>query len=155
MRREDDFEWSPLETSKHQDHIIAHVIGATALGYVEFDQAAQILLDIGFIWTIYVDGEMGLLTQSLAINELDTDANPRAELLADVNSLHEEGVNADSLARLTPAPVGCLITEVSFYAHDDRRRVLITGEQGSLVVETQLQTGEIDVGPIRAEEHLA
>jgi hypothetical protein len=137
-------EWSQFETSKHQDHVIAHVLGATLLGYFEFDQAAYILLDIGFIWTIYIDGEMGLLTQTLSINELDVDAEAKAELLADVDRLHE-GSDTVRLKRMSPTPVECLIKEVSFHQSGDRRRILITGEEGNLAVVTSLDTGEIHI----------
>jgi hypothetical protein len=137
-------EWSQLETGRHQDHVIAHVLGTTALGYFEFDGAAYILLDIGFIWTIYVDGEMGLLTQSLAISELDVDANAKAELLADVQLLHD-GQDFEGLARMKSAPAECLINEVGFYADPDRRRILITGEEASLAVDTSLGTGEVHI----------
>ncbi|HEV7377069.1 MAG TPA: hypothetical protein VGN95_20295 [Pyrinomonadaceae bacterium] len=137
-------EWSQLETGRHQDHVIAHVLGTTVLGYFELDGAAYILLDIGFIWTIYVDGEMGLLTQSLAINELDVDRSAKAELLADVQLLHD-GQNLEGLARMKPALAECLIKEVSFYADDNRRRILITGEEANLVVDTSLGTGKIRI----------
>jgi hypothetical protein len=147
-------EWSPIETGRHQDHVIAHVLGTTVLGYFEFDGAAYLLLDIGFIWTIYVDGEMGLLTQSLAISELEVDVNAKAELLADIQLLHD-GESFEGLARMKPAPAECLIKEVSFYADVDRRRILITGEEVSLVVDTSLSTGEIHIEQIFTESTLA
>jgi hypothetical protein len=147
-------EWLPLETGRHQDHVIAHVLGATVLGYFEFDEAAHILLDIGFIWTIYIDGEMGLLTQSLVINELDVDVNAKAELLADVQLLHD-GHSFEELARMKPAPAECLIKEVSFYSDADRRRILITGEETSLAVDTSLITGEIHIEQVFTESTLA
>lgn len=137
-------EWSQLETGRHQDHVIAHVLGTTALGYFEFDGAAHILLDIGFIWTIYLDGEMGLLTQSLAISELDVDGIAKAELLADVELLHV-GQDFEGLARMKPALAECLIKEVGFYGEADRRRILITGEESSLAVDTSLVTGEVHI----------
>jgi hypothetical protein len=146
-------EWSPLETGRHQDHVIAHVLGTTVLGYFEFDGAAHILLDIGFIWTIYVDGEMGLLTQSLTISELDVDANAKAALLADVQLLHD-GQNVEGLARMKPAPAECLINEVSFHADADRRRILITGEEASLAVDTSLGTGEIHIAQLDTKSTL-
>jgi hypothetical protein len=147
-------EWSQLETGRHQDHVIAHVLGTTVMGYFEFDGAAHILLDIGFIWTVYVDGEMGLLTQSLAISELEVDANAKAELLADVDLLHARQ-SFEGLARMKPAPAECLIREVGFYAAADRRRVLITGEEASLAVDTSLSTGEIRIEQIFTESTLA
>ena len=57
-------EWSAKDTTTHQDHVIAHVLGATWLGHFIEDEALYVLLDIGFIWMIYLDGEMGLLTAS-------------------------------------------------------------------------------------------
>lgn len=142
------FDWELHETSTHQDHVIAHVVGTTVLGYFEFDQAAHLLLDIGFIWTIFVDGEMGLVPQSMAINELELDEDARADLRADVQALHDDGTDAANLARLTPAPDGCLITEISFYASESSRRLLIQGEEASLAIVTSLLTGEIHVAPM-------
>ena len=39
--------WMPAETTTHQDHVIAHVMGATVLGYFVIDEVLYILLDIG------------------------------------------------------------------------------------------------------------
>ena len=59
--------WTMAETNTHQDHVIAHVIGATPLGHFIWDETAYIVLDIGFIWNIYLDMQMGLLPQGVAI----------------------------------------------------------------------------------------
>ncbi|MDX6693353.1 MAG: hypothetical protein QOF02_956 [Blastocatellia bacterium] len=136
--------WSPLETSTHQDHVIAHVIGATVLGYFIADEAAQLLLDIGFIWTIYPDTEMGLLPQSVALGEYTLDASAKAELVADLTLLHD-GREAVSLQRMTHAPVECLITEVTCHALGERRRVLLHGEEASLSIETSPAPDDIQV----------
>jgi hypothetical protein len=142
-------DWKPSETSTHQDHVIAHVIGATVIGYFEFDQAAHLVLDIGFIWTVFADGEMGLVPQKMAISELDADENAKRELRADLEALHGEGGDAQSaLARIVPAPDGCLVTEVGFYARRSSRRLLITGEEASLVIDTELLTGEVRVATL-------
>src|SRR2546426_204916 len=63
--------WTELETSTHQDHVIKHVLGATVLGWCIAGDAAHLLLDIGFLWTVYLDGEMNLLPQGVAISELE------------------------------------------------------------------------------------
>jgi hypothetical protein len=63
--------WTVAETNTHQDHVIAHVIGATPLGHFIWDETAYLLLDIGFLWNIYLDMEMGLVPQSLAVAELN------------------------------------------------------------------------------------
>ena len=138
-------DWELLDTSTHQDHVIAHVIGTTVLGYFEFDESAHLLLDIGFIWKIFVDGEMGLVPQTMAISELELDGNAKAELRADVQALHDAGSEALELTRITPAPAGCLVTEVSFYAHEDNRRLVIQGEEASLVIITSVLTGEVHI----------
>ncbi|HEX8652400.1 MAG TPA: hypothetical protein VF708_16415 [Pyrinomonadaceae bacterium] len=137
--------WSPQETSKHQDHVIAHVLGATVLGFFIADEAAHVLLDMGFIWTIYLDGEMGLLPQSVTVSELDLDEKIKAELLSDISLLHEQGRAAEeALKRFVAAPADCLISDVSFYADDERRRIFLTGENECLAIETSLTTGEIN-----------
>lgn len=139
--------WSPTNTSTHQDHVIAHVIGATVIGYFILDEALHILLDIGFIWTIYVDGSMALLPHPVAIGELETSEAVREEIKADVDLLLNERVTAD-LKRLTSAPVQCMIHEVSFFSDDDRRRLTLEGEEASLAIETSISTAEILVYPL-------
>jgi hypothetical protein len=147
-------EWEPHDTSTHQDHVIAHVLGATVLGYFEHDQAAHLVLDIGFIWTIFADGEMGLVPQTMALAELDLDREAREELRADVQALHN-GPEPSGLRRVTPAPDQCLVTEVGFEACGERRRLTVTGEGSSLVIDTSLLTGEIHVAAVRNESGLA
>ena len=139
-------EWTPRETGTHQDHVIAHVLGATVLGYFVFEQAVYILLDIGFVWTIYLDGEMGLLPQSVSIRELEMDEEMRARLREDVQALHDDGPGAEGLAHFTAAPFDCLIAEVTFDGRgEDERRILIACEESGLAIETSLSTGEINV----------
>lgn len=139
------FDWSPHETSTHQDHVVAHVIGATVLGYFSTEQAIHLLLDIGFIWMIYVDGEMGLLPQSVAINELEVDADVRARLREETDRLQGHSGAADGLVEFKASPADCLIVEVSLEARDQERRIFIRGEGSSLVIETSLVTGEVRV----------
>jgi hypothetical protein len=141
-------DWTPHETSTHQDHVVAHVIGATILGYFMLEQAIAILLDIGFIWTIYVDGEMGLLLQSVMISELEVDAETRARLSEDAQLLHDDGPGAEGLVHFTAAPTEFLIADVRFEARgEDERRILVASEEEEavLAIETSLSTGEVRV----------
>ena len=103
-------DWVSQETTRHQDHVIAHVVGATVLGWFVAGEAAHLLLDIGFLWTIYLDGEMNLLPQGVAISELDADeltSADKAELAFDAYLLLSEGREASGLnvseARLSNA----------------------------------------------------
>ena len=148
-------QWLLQETNTHQDHVIAHVIGATILGFFETESALHILLDIGFVWTIYIDGEMGLVPQSVAISELSIGGDEKDAIETDVRFLHESERGAPeeerALTRIIAPPVDCLIEEVDFYTSGARRRLLIRGEEASLVVETSLDTGEILIKSIGDE----
>jgi len=108
--------WTTAETNKHQDHVIAHVIGATPLGHFIHDETAYVLLDIGFIWNIYLDMEMGLVPERMAISELDVDA----ELLP--------GTTVDC------GP----IQSVELFEDGEERRLVLNCEQEKLVIETSL-----------------
>ena len=140
-----EHDWTARETNTHQDHVIAHVVGATVLGYFTANEAAYLLLDIGFIWIIYLDGEMGLVPQSMAIAELEVDEETKTLLREDLRRLENANIEQGSLGRFTKAPDGCLITEVYFQERDDERRLLISGEEANLSLETSLTTGEIRI----------
>ena len=108
--------WTIAETNKHQDHVIAHVIGATPLGNFIHDETAYVLLDIGFIWNIYLDLEMGLVPQRLALSEL--------------------GVEVESFE----ATVECgPIESVELSEDDQQRRLVLHCEHSAWVIETSLE----------------
>jgi hypothetical protein len=116
--------WKPAETNTHQDHVIAHVIGATPLGHFVWDETAYLLLDIGFVWNIYLDGEMGLVPESLAMSELRTKVD---ELVL------EDFEN--------PSP----IQSVDFFENDDARRLVLNCESGTITLETSFSTRDIRI----------
>ncbi len=143
-------DWSEAQTGTHQDHVVAHVIGATVLGYFEADDAVHLALDIGFIWTIYADAEMGLVPESLALRELNVCDEERAALKEDLRRLHEGEAAGASFARITPAPQGCLISDVRLLEGGEmRRRIEILGETAGLYVEASSVTGEMRVGELQ------
>ncbi len=140
--------WQETETTTHQDHVIKHVIGATVLGWVIAGEAAHLLLDIGFLWTIYLDGEMNLLPQGVAISELDADdltSADKTELTFDADLLLNEGREASGLKRFTAAPVECLITDVNVLSLNSQRRIVIKGQSAALNVQSSIESGEISV----------
>lgn len=145
--------WTPKDTTTHQDHVIAHVLGATFLGYFVFEEALYILLDIGFIWTIFLDGEMGLLPHPVAVSELEMDGEAKEQIKADIDVLLGSVVTSENLLQLTPPPAECQIRDVSFFATEDRRRLLITGQEANLAIETSLATAEVQVMTLEGEEN--
>ena len=143
-------EWSPLATSRYQDHVIAHVVGATGLGYFIIDDAAYVLLDIALIWTIYTSGEMALMPQAVVISDLEVDEDVKMELYADAERLHR-GETEEPLARMSPMPEGCLVGDVKIYARGERRRVVVEAEETGFAVESLPALGEIRVLELKAE----
>lgn len=137
--------WTPQDTTTHQDHVIAHVLGATLLGYLVFEEALYVLLDIGFIWTIFLNGEMGLLPHPVAVSELEIDGEAKEQIKRDIDLLLSDG-RGERLLRLQVPPVQCQIKEVSFFADGERRRLLVAGEEGDLEIAMSLATAEIRVG---------
>ncbi|HEV7745628.1 MAG TPA: hypothetical protein VGO56_11585 [Pyrinomonadaceae bacterium] len=135
-------DWTPQDTTTHQDHVIAHVLGATFLGYFVFEEALYVLLNIGFIWTIFLDGEMGLLPHPVAVSELEIDAAAKDEIKEDIDVLLSDGATKDLMRLLTPS-VQCQIIDVAFFASGERRRLLISGEEGDIAVEMSLTTAAI------------
>ncbi len=136
-------EWSQAELSRYQEHVIAHVLGATALGYIILDDAAYVLLDIALIWTVYTSGEMALMPQGVVISDLEADDDLKRELLTDVERLHRG--ETESAARIKPLPAEFLITEVSLYAKGALNRVTLEAEEASFTFEGSPETGEIKV----------
>jgi len=136
--------WTPKDTTTHQDHVIAHVVGATFLGYFVFEEALYVLLDIGFMWTIFLDGEMGLLPHPVAVSELEIGEEAREQIKSDVDVLLGAGA-AENLLLFQSAPVPCQINDVNFLANGERRRLLISGEEANVTIETSLETAKIQV----------
>ena len=138
-------DWTQVETTTHQDHVIAHVIGATVLGYFVLDERLHILLDIGFVWSMFVDGEMGLLTNPVATVELEVSNETRTEIRAEIDMLLAHPLHPENLQHVTQPQVECVITEVNFFASGDQRRLVVTGAEANLTIETSIETAEIRV----------
>ena len=111
--------WTPAETNTHQDHVIAHVIGATPLGHFLWDETAYLLLDIGFVWHIYLDMEMGLVPQALAVRELE-------ELRTFVDELETGTQEANP------------IESVELLENGEERRLVLYCELRDVIIETSL-----------------
>src|SRR6267143_2738844 len=138
-------DWVAKETNTHQDHVIAHVKGSTVLGYFSFDETLYLLLDIGFVWSMFVDGEMGLLPHPVATAELEVNDETRSEIRADIDVLLTHKLHAEGLRYLVQPRIECVITAVNFFASGAQRRLVVTGEEANLTIETLVETAEIRV----------
>ena len=137
-------EWELAETNTHQDHVIAHVIGASVLGYFTWDETGYLLLDIGFIWNIYLDGEMGLVPQSQAVNELPADDALKNQIRRDVDAI-TMGLDKAMLSAISVPGLSSPIQTIEFFVRDNSRRLVLACEESTLVVETSLNDGEVKV----------
>lgn len=111
--------------------MIAHVIGASPLSHFVWDETAYLRLDIGFIWNIYLDGEMGLVPETLAL----------AELRAASEQLAQQ--DFEDLTRPIPNPSP--IQSADFFESENGRRLVLNCESGSIVLETSFLTREIRI----------
>lgn len=136
--------WTEIETTTHQDHVIAHVIGATVFGTLIWDETCYLLLDIGFVWNVYLDGEMGLVPYPVMSNELEVDETFRHELKADIDSLMNPG-KAHSFLRMTPVSLKTPLVAVTLQRNMDSLRAVLFCDSGRLIVETSIATREVTV----------
>jgi len=137
--------WEPNETTTHQDHVIAHVIGATVLGYFVIDEVLYILLDIGFLWAVFLDGQMTLLPHPVAVSELEIEEQLREGVKTDIGVLLSDNPAPDKLLQMKPSPVFCQLKDVSFFKRGNQRRLTLTGEESNLAIVTSLDTAEIKI----------
>jgi len=138
-------DWKPREPTTHQDHVIVHVIDASVLGYFILDEALYVLLDIGFVWSIFLDCEMGLMPHPVAVNEMEISERLRQAIRADIDLLLSDSGSPASLRQLIQTPVECQIKSVDLFEYGDQRRMVVRGDGASLAIETSLTTAEIKV----------
>lgn len=149
-----ELNWAEVETSTYQDHVIKHVLGATVLGWVVLEDAMHVLLDVGLLWTIYVNAEMSLMAQHVAIQDLESDTLTGAEVMqlaSEAQRLISEGREATDLARFVSAPVECTITAVEVLANEARRRIVIVGETARITIETSLDRASFAIAASEAQ----
>lgn len=140
---EDD--WEELATTTHQDHVIAHVIDTTPLGYLVLADEIHLLLDIGFVWKIYSDGEMGLLPHPVAVAELNVNEERLAQIKTDIDVLLRDDIGAAALNSFSLLSSRCVITGVQVFLRGDLRKILLTGEGGSVEIQMSVTSGTIHV----------
>ena len=140
--------WTELETSTYQHHVIQHAIGATVLGWFKAEDAIHFVLDVGLLWTVYVNAEMNLMALFVAIEDLQSDELPKPlinELTTDAQTLIDQGHEARGLKHFTAASVGCLVEEVNLFGADAQRWIVIHGEAGTVEIRTDTDAGLINV----------
>lgn len=140
-----DETWEPAETNTHQDHVIAHVIGSTVLGYLILADAIHLLLDIGFIWKIYPDAEMGLLPHPVAVAELEVAADEREQIATDIDLRLRLADVPAAFKQLQLTTSECLIEQVQLFAKDEMKKLILFGEESNLELEMSARDESISI----------
>src|ERR1041384_1565901 len=140
--------WTELETSTYQHHVIQHVIGATVLGWFIAEDAVHFVLDIGLLWTIYVNAEMNLMALFVAIEDLESEGLSRQvieELTADAQRLLDSGRDGTDLKHFNAVSVNFILEEVALFSADSLRRTFIAGETAMIDVCTSSDDSSVKV----------
>lgn len=137
--------WEEATTTTHQDHVIAHVIGTTVVGYFVLRDAIHLLLDIGFVWKVYVDAEMGLLPHPVAVAELEVDEELLAQFKVEIDLLLNGGDDSELLTHFVPLASSWPITEVHVFGRDNQRKLLLNGETGVIEIQTTMTDDSIQL----------
>ena len=138
-------DWIEAATTTHQDHVIAHVIDTTVLGYFVLRDAVHLLLDIGFVWKIYVDGEMGLLPHPVAVAELEVDQELLAQLKVEIDLLVKGEHESQLVTHFVPITNNSPITDVGVFDRDNERKLLLTCETGIIEIQTSTKDNSIEL----------
>lgn len=137
--------WFEAATTTHQDHVIAHVIDTTVLGYFVLRDAVHLLLDIGFVWKIYVDGEMGLLPHPVAVAELEVGEELLAQLKVEIDLLLKGEHESQLLDHFVPLTSSWPIIDVQVFDRDNERKLLLTCETGIIEIQTSMKDNSIQL----------
>ena len=137
--------WTAQDTTTHQDHVIAHVIGAKLLGYFVHDEVFYGLLDIGFIWSIFLNAEMGLLPHTVAVSELTVEEQTRGKIKRDIDALLQNAASC-KLEYLVRFPLDFEIEQVSLWADGADQRLILNGtDHQELAVTVSIDNREFEV----------
>jgi hypothetical protein len=79
---------------------------------------------------------MGLVPQALTVTELDADDDTKSELRTDIDLLTQ--AKPATLSRMERIDLVGPIEAIEFFESDDGRRLVLTCEQGNVVIETSL-----------------
>lgn len=126
-----------LPPTKHQEHVIKHVLGCRILGVLRRLGFVHFLLDIPFLWSIDADGAMALVQDEEAVGEFDEAPEFIAELVADIRQLHDD--DGEGLRHFAPpeAEIG-MIDDVELFGDEGGGpcvEIRVLGDEGRLAVQ--------------------
>jgi hypothetical protein len=136
-----------IPLSKHQDHVVKHVLGCTLLGVYSQPGHLHILLDIPFLWSVDADGAMALVQDEEAVNEFHEPAEKIAELIAEIQTLHDAGPDAEGVRHFQPPPAIGAIQDVDLHRHstDGDLRITVVGDEGEMTIALRASLNAVEL----------
>ncbi len=122
--------------TKHQEHVVKHVLGCQILGVYAQSEHLHFLLDIPYLWSVDADGSMALAQDEEALLALELPEATAAALLEEAAALRESGAAAVSHFARPPRDIGA-IEDVALYAAEAETRMHIVGDADTLPVAWQ------------------
>ncbi len=125
------------QLTKHQEHVVKHVLGCQILGVYAQAEHLHFLLDLPYLWSVDADGSMALVQDEEAIRGLDVPEDVAAALLAEAHALREVGTAA-TIQYFThpPRDIGA-IEDVTLYVTGTEIHMHIIGDADTLPVAWQ------------------
>lgn len=128
-----------VQLTKHQEHVIAHVLGCTILGFYQQLGQIHLLLDLPLLWSVDADGAMELAPDEEGIEGMPESPDVIQGLLAEAYHLRHQSPDADSLMYFQEAPEISLISDVTLYQHPNGvktdKLLVVRGEDGGFEID--------------------
>ena len=128
--------------TRHQQHVVAHVVECELLGFGFLKNEAVFVLDIPFIWSIAVDGSMDLGSSDDMSSRLELDEDDRIRLTNEAQNLRdgtaeesETNLFSELPALLRVNSVTCKVitdSQVETAIKCDHATVIITSDDGAI-----------------------
>ncbi len=128
-----------LAPTKHQEHVIKHVLGCRILGVLRRPEHIHFLLDIPFLWSIDADGAMALVQDEEAVGGFEETPHFIEDLIADIRQLHDDDSEGLRWFAVPETDAG-MIEDVELSSAESGGRcaeVRVIGDEGTLKIALQ------------------
>lgn len=133
--------------TRHQQHVVAHVVGCELLAFGFLKNEALFVLDIPFIWSIAIDGSMDLGSSDDMSSRLELDEDDQIRLTGEAQNLRdgtaeesETNLFSELPAALLVSSVTCKVVADSYVettVNCDNSTIVITSDDGAIRVRIE------------------
>ncbi|MGQ9897108.1 MAG: hypothetical protein ACUVR8_06085 [Acidobacteriota bacterium] len=120
------------QLTKHQEHVVKHVLGCQILGIYAQPEHLHFLLDIPYLWSVDADGSMSLVQDEEALAALDLPEDIRQALCAEAAALREQGRATTVQYFMHPPQAIGTLEDVTLYTVGDTTHMQVIGDADTL-----------------------